>query len=145
MESAQNLINEIGSEIKAKHEVSIDELIIEGNIATFQAGENRNQFIMKFNQCDTDDENGQVSIEVDVLELTLLVDFGSEKYVPIDVSLEEKHLFVCTAIEELIAAEIYRIRKEQAEKDHWENLIDHYQSKKYLRFKADETIGHQSL
>lgn len=129
MEAAQNLINEIGSEIKAKHEVSIDELIIEDNIATFQAGENRNQFIMKFDQRDTDDGQGQQSIEVDILELKLLVDFGSEKYAPIDVSLGVKHLFVCTAIEELIAAEIYRIRKEQAEKDHWENLIDHYQSK----------------
>ena len=35
------------------------------------------------------------------------------------------------ALEEYIAAELYSRRIKASEKDHWENLIDHFQASKY--------------
>lgn len=126
MDAVFKLINEIGSVIEVAHEVAIAEIEIDGNIATFQAGENSNQFVMEFEQRDTDE-----GIEVDLKNLTILVDFGSENYAPIDVSLNENHLFIVKALEEYIAAELYSRRIKTSEKDHWENLIDHFQASKY--------------
>ena len=126
MDAVFKLINEIGSAIEVAHEVAIAEIAIDGDIATFQAGENSNQFVMKFEQRDTDE-----GIEVDLKNLTILVDFGSENYAPIDVSLNENHLFIVKALEEYIAAELYSRRIKASEKDHWENLIDHFQASKY--------------
>ena len=126
MDAVFKLINEIGSEIKAAYEVTIAELEIDGDIATFQAGENDNHFVMEFEQCDADE-----SVEVDLKKLTILVDFGLENYAPIDVSLNKNHLFIVTALEEYIAAELYNRRIKASEKDHWENLIDHFQASKY--------------
>ncbi|MEG1707099.1 MAG: hypothetical protein RR285_00135 [Acinetobacter sp.] len=126
MDAVLKAIQEIGSEIKSPHEVVISELSIKGDIATFQAGENDNLFVMEFEQRDTDE-----SIEVDLKNLTILVDFGSENYVPIDVSLNENHLFIVGALEQYIAAELYSQRVKAQEADHWENLIDHFQASKH--------------
>lgn len=126
MDAILKMIQEIGSEIKTPHEVVIRELTIDENIATFQAGENDNQFVMEFEQHDTDE-----GIEVDLKNLTILVDFGSENYVSIDVSLNENHLFIVGALEQYIAAELYSQRTKTQEADHWENLIDQFQASKY--------------
>ena len=126
MDAVFKLINEIGSEIKAAYEVTITELEIDGDIATFQAGENDNHFVMEFEQCDADE-----SVEVDLKKLTILVDFGSENYAPIDVPLNKNHLFIVTALEEYVAAELYSQRVKAHESNHWENLIDQYQASKY--------------
>ena len=126
MDAVFKLINEIGSAIEVAHEVVIRELSIDENIATFQAGENDNLFVMEFEQHDTDE-----GIEVDLKNLTILVDLGSENYVPIDVSLNENHLFIVGALERYIAAELYSQRTKTQEADHWENLIDHFQASKY--------------
>ena len=126
MDAVFRLINEIGSVIEVAHEVAIAEIEIDGDIATFQAGENNNQFVMEFGQRDTDE-----GIEVDLKNLTILVDFGSENYVPIDVSLNENHLFIVGALERYIAAELYSQRTKTQEADHWENLIDHFQASKH--------------
>ena len=55
MDAVFKLINEIGSVIEVAHEVAITEIEIDGDVATFQAGENSNQFVMEFEQRDTDE------------------------------------------------------------------------------------------
>lgn len=117
-----NLINQLGKELSAKHNVSINDININGNTVTFQSGENNNVFLAEF-------EQGHH--EVTIKNLTLMLDLGSEEFVPVAVNLDSKYQFVIEAIEELIFGFILVKARKEAEENHWDGLIDAYKANKH--------------
>lgn len=131
MENVLNEIRQIGDVAKASYEVSISDLTITDDSATFLIGENDSFMMAMFSQSNEQDYDDHWYVSAKIENLFILLDVGSENFVPVEVNLENQYSFVIEALESLISADLTTEAKKKAEDDYWESLIDQHQSRDY--------------
>ena len=122
MQNSLNYLNEFGNEIQAKHQVEIYEINIDGDTATFEAGE-CHKFLVEFNHRETT-ENDELEIIAEINKLYTYIDFGDEQYVPVELQLDQKYMFVINAISEYLSAKLLEEKRKDNESNFWGGLID---------------------
>lgn len=130
MESLYQYIDESGEKAKKEWHVTISNIEYDSSEASFEI-DGRPIFAKIEWHFDQAGGSNEPFVDVTVKELHIVLETSSNKFVPFQIHSHSDFGFSITSIEQQIGASIFKQEKAKAEENHWEDLIDNYESSKY--------------
>lgn len=130
MESLTRYINENGEEATKEWHVTISNIEYDSSEATFEINDLKMFAKIDWN-FDQAGGSNEPFVDLTINELHIALETSDGKFVPFKVQVHSEFGFSVTSIEQQIAASIFEQEKAKAEENHWEGLIDSYESSKY--------------
>ena len=130
MELLNQCINECGEIATRLHHIEISNVEYNDTEASFDI--DSVPLFAKINwRFDQDGGSGEHFVDVSIDELHMVIQTSRGKFVPFQIHVHNEFGFSINAIENLIASTIFSREKSKAEDNHWNSLIDSYESSKY--------------
>ena len=130
MEILNQRINECGERATRPYHIEISNIEYNDTEASFDI--DNVPLFAKINwRFDQDGGSGEHFVNVSINELHMVIQTSHGKFVPFQIHAHNEFGFSINAIENLIASTIFSREKSKAEGNHWNSLIDSYESSKY--------------
>ena len=130
MENLNQYIDECGEKAVHPHHIEISNVEYDENEASFEI-DDIPMFAKISWHFDQDGGSGEHFVDVSIKELHIVIQTSNGKFVPFQIHAHNGFGFSINAIENLIASTIFNREKSKAEDNHWNSLIDSYESSKY--------------
>ena len=130
MELLNQCINECGERATRPHHIEISNVEYNDTEASFDI--DNVPLFAKINwRFDQDGGSGEHFVDLSIKELHTVIQTSNGKFVPFQIHAHYGFGFSINAIENLLASTIFNREKSKAEDNHWNSLIDSYESSKY--------------
>jgi len=130
MENLNQYINECGEKAVHQYHIEISNVEYDDNEASFEI-DDVPMFAKISWHLDHDGGSGEHFVDVSIKELHTVIQTSNGRFVPFQIHAHSDFGFSINAIENLIASTIFNREKSKAEENHWNSLIDSYESSKY--------------